>query len=310
MKVAITGGTGFTGPAIVEETLREGHEVVLLEHRKRAPVANHTRLARVKADVDDAASLARAFEGCDAVMHLVAIIREDKKRGATFERVHVEGTRHVVDAANAAGVRRFILMSANGVELGVDTPYFRTKLAMEAMVKEAGFEWTIFRPSYIAASDAGGAGRTLRGSSAPQQSLGFDAQFADIVDKAPVLPAFGGGRFEIQPVARANVAQAFARALAKPEAIGKTYVLVGPERLTWREYLRRLGALRRRTRPIVYAPTGAVLLAARALGPLFPADADQLRMLVAGNVGDATEAVKDLDLRLETWESAVAGLRR
>lgn len=294
MKVAVTGGTGFVGPALVQALLDAGHEVVVLEHRRPVEVADSPRLLRVKGDVTDRESLKRAFEGCDAVAHLVAIIRQDRSKGITFERVHVEGTRNVVEAAKAAGVRRFLLMSANGVESSMDTGYFRTKREMERLVKEAGFEWTIFRPSYIAGSREGG----------------FDHLFAGVVDKAPVLPLFAGGRFEMMPVARKDVAEAFARALDRPVSIGKTYVLVGPERFTWKEYLQRLSRVRRRRRALVPVPGWAVLGMAGALGPLFPADKDQLRMLMLGNVGDGSEAVRDLGLRLEPWESAVAGLRR
>jgi uncharacterized protein YbjT (DUF2867 family) len=294
MKVAVTGGTGYVGPAIVEEILREGHEVVVLEHRRLVPVGAHPRLSRVKGDITEPASLRAAFAGCDAVVHLVALIREAPKQGATFERVHVEGTRHVVDAAKAAGVRRFLLMSANGVDCGLSTPYFDTKREMERIASEAGFELTVFRPSYIAGDRAGG----------------FDAQFADIVDKAPVLPSFAGGRFEIQPVSREDVAKAFARALSTPESVGKTYVLVGPERMTWNEYLHRLARLRGHKRIVAYVPGKLMVGVARVAGERFPADADALRMLMVGNTGDASEAVRDLRLPLTPWEEAVSGLRR
>lgn len=294
MRVAVTGGTGYVGPAVVEEMLRAGHEVVVLEHRKPVPIGHHPRLFRAQGDVNDPRSLRDAFRGCDAVVHLVALIRADKKRGATFERVHVAGTRNVVDAAREAGVRRFLLMSANGVDTGVHTPYFDTKLEMERMVTDAGFETTIFRPSYIAGSEEGG----------------FDARFADIVDKAPVLPSFGGGKFEIQPVSRDDVAKAFARALENPASVGKTYTLVGPERMTWNDYLHRLAKLRGHKRLVAYVPGPVIMGVARVAGERFPADPDQLRMLMLGNTGDATEATRDLGISFSTWEDAVSGLRR
>lgn len=294
MRIAVTGGTGYLGPAVVQAFLDAGHDVVVLEHKRPVDVPDSPRLRRAKGDVLDPESLKRAFDGCEAVAHLVAIIREAPKKGVTFERVHVEGTRNVVQAAKATGARRFLLMSANGAD-DADTPYFRTKLEMERMVKEAGFSWTVFRPGYIAGSRAGG----------------FDAQFAGIVDKAPVLPLFAGGKFEIQPVSRRDVALAFARALERPLSVGRTYVLVGPERFTWKEYLRRLAKVRGRTRLMAYAPGPVVIGMAKTLGSLFPADPDQLRMLMRGNVGDAEPALKDLGLApLERWEDAVAGLRR
>lgn len=305
MKVGVTGGTGYVGPAVVREMLAEGHDVVVLEHRRPAPVPDHPRLTRAQGDVRDRASLERAFAGCDAVAHLVAILRENPKKGVTFQSVHVDGTRNVVDAAKALGIRRFLLMTANDVELR-STPYFETKWRMEEMVKAAGFDWTVFRPSYVSGtSEPGADGKaTSRGT-----DESFDEQFARIVDKAPVLPSFGGGKFEIQPVSRRNVAQAFARALARPQTIGRTYVLVGPERMTWNAYLRRLAALRGRKRPLAWTPT-PVVRALASIVPGFPATSDQLKMLVHGSVGDPAPAVRDLELKLDAWEDAVAGLRR
>lgn len=305
MRVAVTGGTGYVGPAVVKEMLAEGHEVVVVEHSRPAPVPDHPRLTRVKGDVRDRASLEKAFAGCDAVAHLVAILREDPKRGVTFQSVHVEGTRNVVEAAKAVGVRRILQMSANDADLR-STPYFETKWQLEGIVKGSGLQWTIFRPSFVSGTrEPGGDGKAA--SRGTDES--FDETFARVVDKSPVLPSFGGGRFEIQPVSRRNVAQAFARALTRPESIGRTYVLVGPERMTWNAYLRRLARLRGKRRPLVWTPTPVVRFLAD-VAPGFPATGDQLKMLVGGSVGDPSPAVRDLGLKLDSWEEAVAGLRR
>jgi NADH dehydrogenase len=276
MRVVVIGGTGFVGSAIVDEMRKRGHDVVALS--RRAGV-----------DVNDPATLRGKLDRAGAVAHLVAIRRGS---AADFDRT-VAGARNVVAESKRAGVRRFLLMSANGAD-AASTPYFRAKLAMERAVKDAGFDWTIFRPSYVAAADEGG----------------FDHEFARIVDRAPILPSFAGGKFEIQPIARSDVADAFANALDRPAAIGKTYVLVGRERFTWNEYLRKLARLRGRKRPIVHAPRFAVILLATVLGRLFPASADELRMLMEGSVGDPEPAARDLGLRLATWDEATKGLER
>lgn len=284
MNVAVTGGTGYVGTAIVEALVKAGHSVRVLVHRSPASAGTP-----VEASLFDAASLDRAFAGCEAVIHLVAIRRG---KSADFERMHVEATRNVLAAAKRAGVRRFLHMSANDADIGT-TPYFRTKRAAEALVRESGVAWTIFRPSYVA-----GPG-------------GFDLEFARIVDKAPLLPSFAGGHFEIQPIARADVALAFARALERDAAIAKTYALVGPDRFSWRDYLARLARLRGKKRArFAPVPRWAILLVASVLGRAFPASPDELRMLMMGSVGDPEPAARDLGLALRTWESAVEPLRK
>ena len=105
-------------------------------------------------DVTDAASLRAACEGVDAVVHQVAIIKGSKQ---TFERVMEQGTRNVVAAAQEAGVRRFVLASALGLdERSKDAvPYFAAKWQMEKAVRESGLEHVIFRPSFVFGSDGG-----------------------------------------------------------------------------------------------------------------------------------------------------------
>jgi NADH dehydrogenase len=294
MRVLLTGGTGYVGTAVLQALLGAGHDVIVLEHAHPSPI-DHPRLLRAHGDVADPASLRKAIGGSstagavDAVVHLVAIRRGKR---ADFERT-AQGARNVVSAAKEAGARRFLLMSANGVDDDVRTPYFDAKRAMERAIKESGLAWTIFRPSFVSSGEPGG----------------FDEEFARVVDKAPVLPSFGGGKFEIQPIAREDVALAFARALERDVSIGKTYVLVGRERFTWNEYLRKLARVRRRKRALAYVPTWFILLLARVLGRVFPASPDELRMLMAGSVGDPEPAARELGLPLVPWEEAVAGLR-
>ena len=107
-------------------------------------------------DMTDAASLRRAVEGCDTVVHLVSIRQGSRDR---FERIMVQGTRDLLAAAVAAGARRFVLMSALGTseETKDLVPYYWAKWEMEQAVKASGLESVIFRPSFVF-----GGGRTRR----------------------------------------------------------------------------------------------------------------------------------------------------
>lgn len=282
MRVFVTGGTGFAGPAVVGALLSHGHAVTALVHRRAPPGA--VRVVR-----GDVADPALDLAGHDAVVHLVGIIKE--KGAATFERMHVEATWNVLAAAKRASVGRFLHMSALGAREGA-TKYWDTKARAERIVRASGLDWTIFRPSFIV-----GEGK------------GFDRQWADIA-RLGVLPRFGKGDFLMQPVARADVAEAFARALVTPASVGKVYELGGPERFTFADYERRLLERMRIRRPVLPVPKGLARLGAAAFHrvPGFPADPEALDMLFEGSVTDDDAWTRDLGIRPTTWHEASAFL--
>src|SRR5206468_414885 len=77
------------------------------------------------------------------------IIMEKPSKGITFERIHFEGAKNVIDAAVRNGVRRFVHMSALGVRADAVSTYHRTKFAAEQYLRASGLDWTIFQPSLI-----------------------------------------------------------------------------------------------------------------------------------------------------------------
>jgi NADH dehydrogenase len=112
MKIAITGGTGFVGRNIARTLEADGHETVLLArgHDRTDPsIGDLPRSTLALIGANDTDELAKAFAGCDAVAHCAGINRE---LGAqTYQRVHIDGTRNIVQAARQAGVRKIILIS-------------------------------------------------------------------------------------------------------------------------------------------------------------------------------------------------------
>src|SRR6266571_6837056 len=147
----ITGGTGFVGGYILEAL--EG----------KLPRSEIRIFSRASADLDTLHSLGystatgsvthpdevqRAMQGVDHVIHLVAIIREVKRKGQTFDAVIGRGTENVVQAAKEAGVNHFIYQSALGAT-NMSTGYFRNKIRGEEAVKASGLPYTIFRPSLL-----------------------------------------------------------------------------------------------------------------------------------------------------------------
>jgi uncharacterized protein YbjT (DUF2867 family) len=267
--VLLIGGTGYVGTPLRAALREAGHTVRLLV---RSADDRYTAQGYevAQGDVTDPDSLARAMEGIDAVINLVAIIKE--KGGATFERVNYQGSVHVVDTARANGVRRILQMSALGAANLPDYPYFYTKWRAENYVKDSGLEWTIFRPSIVFG---------------PGEDEQFVTQLADVVKKAPVVPVVGDGRSRFQPIHVDDVAAAFTSALDDPGSVGQTYEIAGPEVLTYEEMLdecaRTLGKRKRK----VHVPVPLMMPAAGIMGAIpfieAPVTTEQLKMLKIDN---------------------------
>jgi len=273
MKVFVTGGTGFVGGEILRQLGAAGHEVrCLVRPGSEKKLATREGIETRPGDAADPATLAGALEGCDAVIHLVGIIREFPGRGITFEKLHAEATRNVVAAAQSQGVRRYLQMSANGSREGAATGYHRTKWLAEKAVRASSLDWTIFRPSLV--FGAGGE---------------FVNTLAELVRRLPVVPVFGDGRYRIAPVAVEDVARSFALALDKPETIGQTYLCCGPQDYSYDEVLDAIGAAVGKSRVCkVHQPLLLMkpLVALLEGVPRFPITSDQLTMLLEGNVCD------------------------
>ncbi|MGN7799582.1 NAD-dependent epimerase/dehydratase family protein [Leifsonia sp. 22587] len=132
MRIAITGGTGFVGRHLAARL--DPADVVVVSRRTGVSIT----------DVD---ALAAAFAGCDAVAHCAGINRELGDQ--TFERVHVEGTRAVVEAARLAGVKRIVMVSFLRARPDSGSGYHDTKWAAEELVRESGIDHTILKCGMI-----------------------------------------------------------------------------------------------------------------------------------------------------------------
>ncbi|HZW59209.1 MAG TPA: NAD(P)H-binding protein [Woeseiaceae bacterium] len=279
LRVAVFGGTGFVGGYVVDALLDAGHEPSLLvragsEHKVRQP----ERCRMIPGDLQDRDAIAAVLDGAHAAIYLVGILRERRSAGITFDALQYDGVRRCVDLAVAEGVRRFLLMSANGVR-DDGTPYERSKLRAELYLKDSALAWTIMRPSIIFGD--------------PRGAMEFCTQLRDEM-VSPPLPAvsfFSGwrpsrGAAVMSPVHVEDVAAAFVAALKGSEMLDRSFALGGPEILSWSAILRRVAAACGRRKWIVPVPAGLVHAAAAVFDRFawFPVTRDQLTMLMRGNV--------------------------
>jgi NADH dehydrogenase len=281
--ILVTGATGFVGRRVVAALRAREHSVrCLVRERARARPLESLGCDVAVGDVTEAESVRSATDGCEAVVHLVAIIAG---RPEDFDGVMVEGTWNVIDAAQKAGVRRFVLMSALGTSEATKdvVPYYGAKWAMEQAVRDSGLEHVILRPSFV----FGPGGAAI-------------SQFAAMVRYLPVTPVPGSGAERIQPIYVDDVAEFVARAVDLPEAANRTFELGGPEKLSWNELWDRLAAALGKRRAKVHLPLS--LLRAQAVVmerlPKPLVTRDQLTMLAADNVCDERPAAELFGIEL------------
>lgn len=270
MKIFLSGGTGFVGGHVRKALLEQGHQVTLLSHRRSGKF--EAGLVPVEGDVTKPDTYARELAGCDAVINLVGIIREFPARGITFQRLHVEATRNLVDAAKEGGIRRFLQMSALGTREGATSNYHRSKYQAEECLRSSGLDHTIFRPSIIFG---------------PEDD--FINKLAGLIRTLPAVPVIGDGSYRLQPIAADDVARCFATALEMQETIGKTFELCGSTRLSYNELLDTIGRVLGKKHVLkVPNPLGLMKLVIPLFQsiPAFPITMDQLTMLVEESICD------------------------
>jgi uncharacterized protein YbjT (DUF2867 family) len=224
MKIAITGGTGFVGRNIARTLTAKGHTVVLIARGRDTTdqtIRNLPGAAFFPITLDDPAALARAFAGCDAVAHCAGINREIG--GQTYQRVHVNGTAHVIEAARRAGVKKMALISFLRARPNCGSAYHESKFAAEELVRNSGLDYTILKCGVI---------------------YGSGDHMLDHLSHAfytfPVFAFVGFKDNPIRPTAVEEVANIVAAGLVNSALSKQTVAVLGPEEMTLRQAVKRV----------------------------------------------------------------------
>jgi len=235
MKIAITGGTGFVGRNIARTLASEGHEIVLIargEDRTDPTILALPQTSFHAIGLENVSQLENAFAACDAVAHCAGINRQTGE--ATYQQVHIEGTRNVAEAARRAGVRKMLLISFLRARPSCGSGYHESKWQAEEIVRQSGLDFTVLKCGVI----YGKGDHMLDHLSHAFYTLPIFA-FVGFTDKL------------IRPNAVADVVRIANAALTESALSRKTVVVVGPEQLTLREAVRRVARVVGR-RPLMF----------------------------------------------------------
>ena len=284
MRVAIIGGTGFVGSYLIDELSHLGHSIALLVRPgSEIKIKDSNKVEMVTGDILDIESIRHLIQKCDAVIYNVGILREVPSKGISFEKTQYLGLVNTVDIALEVGVKRLLLMSANGVKVP-GTEYQETKRRAEEYALESELDVTVIRPSAIFGD--------------PRGMMEFASQLFNQIVRLPIpaidfLIGLGPKRafVKMSPVHINDVVQVFASVLERKDLFGKIITLGGPDILTWREMIVKIAAATGYRKWFIPMPILLMKIAATFFDwlPFFPVTRSQLIMMQEGNTADPKE---------------------
>ncbi|MFL6294214.1 MAG: NAD-dependent epimerase/dehydratase family protein [Thermoanaerobaculia bacterium] len=316
MKVLVTGGTGFTGKALVRRLIEIGHQVTALDYKEGLKTREIREWGAevVLGSVTDMDAVRRAVDGAEVVHHVAAAFREMDVPERHYYEVNVEGTRNVLQAALDAGVRKVVCCSTCGVHGNVDHPpagedapiqpadyYQRTKWEAEPVAREffeRGLRTTILRPAAI------------YGPGDPER---FYLIFKRVA--SGTFPMFGNGRTLYHPLYIDNLVDAFLLAMEDGKGEGEAYLIADEQYLEIEDLVRRVGRALGTDVKIPHYPVWPVVVAGHIVEkackpfginpPIFPRRVDWYRQNRAFRIDKAKR-----DLGYQPRVGIDEGLRR
>lgn len=302
MKFFIAGGTGFIGKHLINTFSKDVYNVrCLVRTEKKAAVCKKAGFEAAIGDITDRESLKGKLDNCDIVVHLVGIIEE--KGDMTFERVHVEGTRNLIDEAKKANVKYIFYQSALGASTNSWAKYYKTKAEAEEIVRTSGMPYIIFRPSLVIG----------RGDA-------FTEKLKELVRLGPFVPIPGSGNGKFQPIYVEDWVKCFMTLFSNGLRFtvhgSRIYEFGGPEHLTYNEIIMQLMEAMQIHKPLVHLPLKLIRLSlpfsgiSRGIGSLLgkripTVSGEQLRLLQFDNICDKDSVERNFGFIPMTYREAL-----
>lgn len=305
MKILVTGGTGFTGKALVRRLLDEGHEVVALDYKegiKTKELKDWGADVRI-GSVLDKEIVENCMQGVEIVHHLAAAFREMNVPNRFYEQVNVGGTKNVLEIAYKHKVKKFIYCSTCGVHGNIDNPpggedapiqpadyYQRTKYEAEPIVNEyfkKGMKTVILRPAAI-------------------YGPGDPERFYMIFKKVAkgYFPMIGTGKTYYHPLYIDNLIDAFMLVMQGDKGIGEAYLIADDEYLEIKDIVLKVAKVMNINVKIKHYPMLPIIIAGhivekicrplKIIPPIFPRRVDWYRQNRAFKID---KAKRDFDYK-------------
>ncbi len=296
--IFVAGGMGFIGWRLISALKKNGHRALCLARTPgRAEICREKGIEPVIGNILDRESLRGILEGIAVVVNLAGIINE--RGDITFERIHIEGARNLVDEAVKAGVKRLFLQSALGASPASPSRYMRTRAEAEKIVARSGIPYTIFRPSVVIG-----------------EKDGFTEKLEEVARLGPVVAVPGDGTAQFQPVDVDEWVACFMRIAGGNDAIGKTYEFGGPEHLTYNELVSQVLEILGIRKPIIHLPMsfaragvpfiGIAQGLGKFVGKKIPrVTSEELRLIGMNNICDVKSVEKLFGFRPITFKESL-----
>ncbi|HEX6715506.1 MAG TPA: NAD-dependent epimerase/dehydratase family protein [Pyrinomonadaceae bacterium] len=216
MRIGITGAAGFIGTHLTQRLEAEGHELLLISRRTRK---DNSRI--VGNDLSDVKVLTELLSGCKVVAHCAGINREIGSQ--TYQRVHVDAVRNIVEAAKNAGVEKIVLMSFLRARPDCGSAYHESKWQGEEIVRNSGLDYTIIKTGIV---------------------YGRGDHMLDHLSHAlhtfPIFALVGLKEKSIRPLAVEDLVHVMRAALIDRRMKRQTVAVLGPEEIYLSEAVRRV----------------------------------------------------------------------
>ena len=303
MKVALFGGTGYVGSYIIDELIDHDHVPKLLvrdgsEHKVMQP----EKCEIINGDIGDEKAIGETLEDCEAVIYLIALIREFPDQGLTNEKLQFKGSKRVAEIAEKKGVKRFMLMSALGADPSPNgSKYMQAKHLSEQFIKSTGLHWTIIRPSSLFGDP--------RGCDRPEFCMMLDKLMLSLIPYPKFLPfpapsfftgmnPLDAGNYALSMIHVKDMASVFVKVLADEDSMNQTIEIGGNREVTWNEIVTSIAKVTGRR--VIMAPAPFFMIATMAgifdRFSWFPTGKDQLTDLVKGSICDSSALLNKYDI--------------